>query len=243
MTWSMTPATRRNDPYPGGGRSADREEAPVTAHRFSPRGAGALDAESDEWLRRLRGHGAEHERALADLHRLLLRVAHAEARRRRGTLPEPVVADLDDLCLQAANDALVSVTSKLDEFAGRSRFTTWAIKFAIFEVSTRLRRHAWRGHTVRLDDEAWRRLPDARAATAERRAELDELLAETRRAVDEVLTARQRDVFVAAAVQEIPIDVLAERLGSSRGAIYKMLHDSRRKLRGALADAGMEVNA
>lgn len=215
----------------------------MTADRVLPQRADALDAESEDWLRRLRGDGAERERALADLHRLLLRVAHAEAQRRRGTLPEPVVADLDDLCLQAADDALLSVTAKLDDFAGRSRFTTWAIKFAIFEVSTRLRRHAWRGRRVRLDDEAWTRLPDSRAATAQRRAELNELLAEMRRAVDDVLTPRQRDVFVAAALQEVPIDVLAEQLGSGRGAIYKMLHDARRRLRGALADAGMEVTA
>lgn len=86
-------------------------------------------------------------------------------------------------------------------------------------------------------------LPDSRAATAQRRADLNELLAEMRRAVDDVLTPRQRDVFVAAALQEVPIDVLAEQLGSNRGAIYKMLHDARRRLRGALADAGMEVTA
>lgn len=242
VTGPATGAARRGHPYPGGG-GANGEEVSVTADRGSPPRAAALDAESEDWLRRLGGDGATRERALADLHRLLLRVAHAEAWRRRGTLPEPVLADLDDLCLQAADDALVSVTAKLDEFAGRSRFTTWAIKFAIFEVSTRLRRHAWRGRTVRLDDEAWTRLPDPVAETAQRRAEVHEVLAETRRAVDEVLTSRQRIVFIAAAVEEVPIDVLAERLGSNRGAVYKMLHDARRKLRGALAEAGMEVTA
>lgn len=200
-----------------------------------------LDLASNDWLRRLRAVDAERDDALAELHQLLVRVAHAEARRRRSALPDAVVADLDDLCLQAADDALVSITAKLDEFAGRSRFTTWAIKFAIFEISTRLRRHAWLGRTVQLEDEGWSRLPDASATTGQQRAEQRELLAELRRAVDEVLTPRQRDVFVAAAVQEVPIDVLAERLGSKRGAVYKTLHDARRKLRGALADAGMEV--
>jgi RNA polymerase sigma-70 factor (ECF subfamily) len=96
---------------------------------------------------------------------------------------------------------------------------------------------------VQLEDESWSRLPDASATTGQQRAEQGELLAELRRAVDEVLTPRQRDVFVAAAVQEVPIDVLAEHLGSNRGAVYKTLHDARRKLRGALADAGMGVTA
>jgi RNA polymerase sigma-70 factor, ECF subfamily len=201
------------------------------------------DGESEGWLRRLRADGTEREQALADLHRLLLRVAHAEAQRRRRTLPDPVLADLEDLCLQAADDALLAVTAKLDEFAGRSRFTSWAIKFAIFEISTRLRRHAWRGRRVQLDELAWSRLPDLNTPTAQRRAEQQELLVAVRRAVDEVLTPRQREVFLAAAVQDMPIDVLAERLGSSRGAVYKTLHDARRKLRGALANAGMEVEA
>jgi RNA polymerase sigma-70 factor, ECF subfamily len=202
-----------------------------------------LDAESEAWLRRLRADGAERDRAHAELHALFVRVAHAEAHRRRWALPDAVLADLDDLCLQAADDALLSVTTRIDRFAGRSRFTSWAIKFAIFELSTRLRRHAWRGRPVKLDDDAWSRLPDASAPTAHARAEQQELLDRLQRAVDEVLTPRQREVFVAAVVQDVPIDVLAERLSSSRGAIYKTLHDARRKLRGALAEAGLEVPA
>jgi RNA polymerase sigma-70 factor (ECF subfamily) len=213
----------------------------MSAERPLPETGTARDAESLRWLRALRGEGVERERALADLHRLLLRVAHAEARRRSASLPEPVLADLDDLCLQAADDALLSVMKRLDDFAGLSRFTTWAMKFAIFEISTRLRRHAWRGRPVKLDDEAWGRLPDVGGVTAQRQLEQRELIAGLRRAVDEVLTPRQREVFVAAAVREISIDALAERLETNRGAVYKTLHDARRKLRRALADAGMEV--
>ena len=214
----------------------------MTAGNSTPSPAlAARDVESEDWLRRLRGGGREQERALAELHGLLLRVAHAEARRRRGSLPDAVLADLDDLCLQAADDALLSVVGRLDAFAGRSRFTTWAIKFAMFEISTRLRRHAWRGRSVQLDDDVWSRVPDVGAPDAQRRAEQLELLSRLRRAVDEVLSPRQREVFVAAALQDVPIDVLAERLDSNRGAVYKTLHDARRKLRAALADAGIEV--
>ena len=201
------------------------------------------DPESQEWLRRLRADGAEGDRAQADLHSLLLRVAHGEANRRRGTLPDAVLADLDDLCTQAADDALLAVVTKLDQFAGRSRFTTWAIKFAMLETSVRLRRHAWRGRPVFLDDDAWQRVPDRGATDAPDRAEQRELLAHIARAVAERLTDHQRRVFTAAAVHEVPIDVLAERLGSNRNAIYKTLHDARRSLRRALADDGLEVPA
>ncbi len=214
-------------------------QATSTGHDPAPH----LDPESRLWLRRLSATGPERDAALADLHRLFVRVAHAEANRRRPSLPDAVVADLDDLCLQAADDALVAVIAKLDTFAGRSRFTAWAIKFVLLETSVRLRRHAWRGRPVELDDDAWSRLADTTATSGQRQVEQLELLEDLQRAIGAALTERQREVFVGAAVQEIPIDVLAERLGSNRNAVYKTLHDARRKLRAALADAGHEVLA
>jgi RNA polymerase sigma-70 factor, ECF subfamily len=199
------------------------------------------DRESEAWLRALRASGAERDRALAELHALLLRLARAEALRRRASLADAVLADLDDICLQAANDALVAIGAKLERFEGRSRFTTWACKFVLLELSSRLRRHAWRGRPVKLDQAAWERLADARAATVQGRLEQHELLRALRIAVESELTPLQREVFQAAVLGEVPIDVLAERLGSTRGAVYKTLHDARRKLRAALARDGYEV--
>lgn len=204
-------------------------------------GTSGPDAESREWVRRLGARGTERDRALADLHAILLRVSHAEANRRRASLPDAVVAELDDLCLQATDDALERVTAKLDGYAGRSRFTTWAIKFVLLTTSVALRRHAWRGRPVKLDNDAWARLVDARAAHPQRHVEHHELLRDLRTAVDGALTEHEREVFVAAALHEVPIDALAERLGSNRGAVYKTLHGARRKLRGALADGGHQV--
>lgn len=175
--------------------------------------------------------------AITRLHALLLRVARAEAGRRRGRLPDRVVEELDDLCVQAANDAVMNVLKKLDEFRGAARFTTWACKFVIFEISTRLRRHAWRQRGPGTDDPVWGRLTDG-APSALRVVENEELLTALQRAVREHLSDHQRTIFQAAAVDEVPIDVLAERFGSNRGAIYKTLHDARRKLRAALIDAG-----
>ena len=197
----------------------------------------ALDRESAEWLRDLRGNGGAREQAVARLHALLLRVARGEAGRRRATLPDRTIGDVDDLCVQAASDALMAVLAKLDTYRGAARFTTWACKFAILETSTRLRRHAWRQRKVELDDTIWDRLPDA-APPALQRLENDQLVEALHRAIDDHLTERQRLIFQSVTMDEVPIDVLAERLGTSRGAVYKALHDARAKLRRALIEAG-----
>jgi RNA polymerase sigma-70 factor, ECF subfamily len=195
------------------------------------------DEESATLLRELQHVGVVRDAATARLHALLLRVARAEANRRRALLPDRVQAEIDDLCVQAANDAAMSVLKKLAEFRGASRFTTWACKFVIFEVSTRLRRHAWRDRSLETSETAWNQFPDG-APSALRLLESQELAGALEQAIRERLTDRQRTVFQAAAIDDIPIDVLAERYGSTRGAMYKVLHDARRKLREALVAAG-----
>jgi RNA polymerase sigma-70 factor, ECF subfamily len=194
-----------------------------------------MDTESNQWLEQLRS-GPSREATVARLHALLLRISHAEANRRAPSLPAQTVADLDDLCMQAVNDAVVAITRKLDAFQGLSRFTTWASKFVILEISSRLRRHAWRHRRVESDESVWDQLMDSAPAASDR-LEQREQLQLLREAVKCELTDRQRLVFTAVTADEIPIDVLAERLGSSRGAIYKILHDSRLKLQRALSRA------
>jgi len=197
----------------------------------------ALDRESAEWVHDLQQEGDVREQAVARLHALLVRVARGVAARRRATLPARALDDVDDVCVHAANDALMAVLAKLDTYRGTARFTTWACKFVIFEASTRLRRHAWRERRVEPDETVWDRLPDA-APPALQRLENDQLISALHHAVNEHLTERQRLVFQSAALEDVPIDVLAERLGTSRGAIYKTLHDARGKLRRALIEAG-----
>ena len=192
-----------------------------------------FDTESAQWIEGLRGEPSIREAALARLHAMLLGVSRAEAFRRRTTLPADISNDLDDLCLQAANDAVLAVVRKLDDFRGASRFTTWAYKFAVLEVSVRLRRRAWNTRRVDLDAASWGRLADA-TPMADQGVEEREFLAAVRNAVEKTLTKYQRDVFLSVAVEEIPIDVIADRTGSTRGAVYKVLYDARRKLREAL---------
>jgi RNA polymerase sigma-70 factor, ECF subfamily len=200
----------------------------------------ALDPESRNWLHSLRGDGRVREEAVARLHALLLRAARFEAGRRRASLPDLDGGDLDDIALQSANDALVAVLAKLDQFRGQSRFTTWAYKFALLETAVKLRRRPWRGREVPFEPERWPE-PTSAGLGPEARAEQSELLAAVRRAIDTALTPRQREVLVAVTLNDVPIDVLAERLGTTRGALYKTIHDARRKLRQALDADGYEL--
>jgi RNA polymerase sigma-70 factor, ECF subfamily len=200
-----------------------------------------LDEESREWLRDLRADGAVRDEAIARLHALLLRAARFECARRRATLPHLRGDDLDDLANQAADDALVSVLKRLDSFRGASRFTTWAYKFALLEAAVKLRKRAWQGREVPLEPESWSLFASGGLEPGEE-VEQTELLSTLQEAIAEVLTPHQRSVLVALALNGVPIDVLAERLGSNRGALYKTLHDARRKLRKHLAERGLSVN-
>ena len=195
------------------------------------------DVDSAEWLRVLAGTGPQREEGLARLHALLLRIARAEVAR-RGPRLRLTGPELDDLAYQAAADALIAITSKLGQFRGESRFTTWAYKFVIFEVSAKIGRHFWRHPTVPFDAEVWERLPDRFGFDPAREAEWRDLVVALRRAVDEELTTRQRRVFVALVLNGVPLDALVIELASNRNAIYKTLFDARRKLRAALAANG-----
>ena len=166
--------------------------------------AGRFDVDSHAWVEDLSAAETERTAALERLHDLLLRGAYSEAGRRRHLYLEIGGAELDDLCRQAADDAVVAVMAKLDGYRGASRFTTWAYAFVVFEVSVKLRRHAWRrGRIPTADDDAtWDRLAEG-AGSAQTRVEAAELLRALRRAVAEELTPRQHEVFVAVALNDV----------------------------------------
>jgi RNA polymerase sigma-70 factor (ECF subfamily) len=200
----------------------------------------SLDPESREWLRCLRASGVERDQAVARLHALLLRAARFEVARRRPTPPHLRGGDLDDIANQAADDAVMSVLRRLDDFRGASRFTTWAYKFALLEAAVKLRKRAWQGREVPLEPESWG-LFSSVGLEPDAEAEQSELLETLQSAIEEALTPHQRRVLVALAVNGVPIDVLAERLNTNRNALYKTLHDARRKLRRHLDGRGLAL--
>jgi RNA polymerase sigma-70 factor, ECF subfamily len=197
-----------------------------------------LDAESRAWVSALGGDGPRRDRAVAELHDLLLGAARFEIARRRAALPHLRGDDFADLAMQSADDALVAILGKLDSFRGASRFTTWAYKFALLEAAVKVRRRAWQGREVPLAPDGWEAVADEQLSP-HAGAEQSELLAEIRSGIAE-LTPHQREILVAITLSGVPIDVLAERLNTTRGALYKTLHDARRKLRDHLAARGME---
>jgi RNA polymerase sigma-70 factor (ECF subfamily) len=179
---------------------------------------------------------------MSELHALQLRAARFELGRRREQLAHLTRADVEDLATQAADDALMAILAKLDSFRGASRFTTWAYKFALLEAGVKARRRAWQGREISVDEQTWPEIADT-ARTAHERLEQTELLDALGAAIRSALTPHQRTVFSALALNGVPIDVLAERLQTTRGALYKTLHDARRKLRAALAAQGYAVDA
>jgi RNA polymerase sigma-70 factor (ECF subfamily) len=198
--------------------------------------------DSRKWLSALRGMGDERDAAVRRLHQLLVRAARFEVSRRRAALSHVRGEELDDLALQAADDALVAVLSKLDDYRGESRFTTWAYKFALLEAGVRLRRRAWQEREVVLEPEVWPLMADGRKSP-QSQAEASELMQALKHSIDGCLTDHQREVLVALALNGVPLDVLTERLNTTRGALYKTLHDARRKLRSDLAQKGFTLDS
>jgi RNA polymerase sigma-70 factor, ECF subfamily len=189
-------------------------------------------------VQHLQGDHPSHEQAVARLHDVLRRSAIHELGRRRALLGSVTGPEFEDIAQQCADDALMSILARIGEFRGLSRFTTWAYKFVMFEVSNKTARHAWHHHAPSSEELAWERLPDAIAPKPGEQAERSEQLAVLTRAIQDDLTPRQREVFVAIALNDVPIDVLALQLHTNRNAIYKNLFDARRRLKASLAAAG-----
>lgn len=189
----------------------------------------------DAWQADLADEGPAHELALARLRDILLRASRHQVWRLRDLLPGAGAGDLEDLAQQAADDALVAVLRQLGTFEGRSRFTTWAYKFGILHAGVAVRRQAWRHREIPLPDTMT--FVDTAPSPAQH-SEAADLARAVQAAIATELTPHQRRVVLALLVEGVPIDVLADRLGSTRNALYKTLHDARRRLRTSLTDSG-----
>jgi RNA polymerase sigma-70 factor (ECF subfamily) len=200
--------------------------------------AALVDRTSRRWVEQLHPDHPHHAHAAAKLHDVLQRAAVHELYRRRGQLQGLSGPEFDDVAQQCADDTMMKILARVDDFEGRSRFTTWAYAFVIFEVSSKVARHAWRHHPPSPEDLTWDHLPDTLTPRPGEQVERREQLAALTKAIEEDLTPRQREVFAAIALNDVPIDVLALQLDSNRNAIYKNLFDARRKLRASLAAAG-----
>ncbi len=190
-------------------------------------------AESRAWVSDLRGVGPRRRQAIAALHERLRCEAGFEIRRR--ATPELSSSDYDDLAVQAADDALMTLLRKLDDFRGESQFWTWARRFAQLEAPVSIRRRV--GHDTLVATDAPSELMDP-VAVGSSPAELVEDRQLLRRVIGLIvttLTPRQRTVLIAIAIHGDSPAALAAELDTTPGAIYKTLHDARSKLKAELA--------
>jgi RNA polymerase sigma-70 factor (ECF subfamily) len=193
------------------------------------------DHEDRRWIEDLGPLGQNREAAVRRVHELMLRAARHQVAQMYTSLPALGAARIDDIVNQAADEATVALLGKLSSFEGRSRFTTWAYKFGILHAAVEVRRNMWRHHELTLEE-----LPEPASpgTSPEQYAEATDFAAAVNTAIDVALTAHQRRVVLALLADNVPIDVLADRLGSTRNALYKTLHDARTQLRAHLRATG-----
>ena len=196
-----------------------------------------FDEKSQAWLDALHSRGARREEAIGRLHALLIREARFEVGRRTAFLTHPSGRDLDDLAEQAANDAVVAILAKLDQFRGDSLFTTWARRFVQREAPAKLRRRLGHARELPADDgfEDARMWP-VHADSPHELSVAKESAEKLARLIADELTTRQREVLIALTIDGEPTAELAKRLDTSTGALYKNLYDARRKLEAGLAE-------
>jgi RNA polymerase sigma-70 factor, ECF subfamily len=208
--------------------SARRSEEPLVSVM-------ARDLAGGDWVELLSAPGPGHDEALQRLHELLLRAARQQVSRMQPALNGIGQVRQDDIINQAADEAMISLLGKLATFEGRSRFTTWAYKFGILQAAVEVNRSMWRHRDVPLDDV---HEPLAAGASPEQFSEAADFSIAVGAAIEQTLTDHQRRVVLALLVDDVPIDVLAEHLGTSRNTLYKTLHDARKRLRAHLTATG-----
>jgi len=208
----------------------------VSAEDRVPPEADLADShEPTNWVEALSLPGPRQDQAMSSLHQMMLRASRHQVWRMRSTLAGVGNERLEEIANQAADEAMMAVLKKLATFEGRSRFTTWAYKFAILQSATEVRRYAWQNRDVELLDDGQ---VMERSPSPANYAEASDLASAVRLAIDEALTPHQRRITIALLVDDIPIDVLAQRLGSNRNALYKTVHDARTRLRAHLIASG-----
>jgi RNA polymerase sigma-70 factor (ECF subfamily) len=195
---------------------------------------------NEEWLKALRSTGAQRDDALADLHRIL------NLGLQRGLLGrvDTSAPEFATMAEDFVQDSLLKILDKLDTFAGRSKFTTWAHKITVHIALTELRRKRWQDSsldqlTEREDGEYTPSYTADPSPTPENTAERNDMLSRVNRIIEEELTDKQRTVMKSAVIQGQPAAVVAREMDMNPNAVYKLLHDARLRLKRRLEEEGL----
>jgi RNA polymerase sigma-70 factor, ECF subfamily len=209
-----------------------------------------IDRTNEQWLADLQGSTDQQALALDDLRQRLQRGIYYYLSRERSDLAGLAAHELTQMAEDLAQDATLRVIENLGSFRGDSRFTTWATKIAVRVAISDLRRARYKDFS--LDDlTADGDLSPGTVATGitsapppnpESETERDDVMHKVSRALEEALTERQRVALTAVALEGVPLEIVAEQMGTNRNALYKLIHDARRKLRTHLESQGLSTN-
>lgn len=204
---------------------------------------------NEAWLADLRGAPEVQTQAIEDLQQRLQRGIFYYLSRERSDLSSLSNHELTQMSQDLAQDATLRVIENLDSFRGDSLFTTWATRIATRVAISELRRARYKDFsldsmTANGDFLSLTTNPVASSTplAPERAAEQTEMLGRIQHALDEVLTERQQQALIAVAVRGVPLEVVAEQMNTNRNALYKLLHDARRKLKSHLESQGLSMD-
>jgi RNA polymerase sigma-70 factor (ECF subfamily) len=204
---------------------------------------------NDDWLADLQAGGEVQTQALEDLKERLQRGIFYYLSRERSDLTGLSHHELTQMAQDLAQDATLRVMDNLDSFRGDSAFTTWATRIAVRVAISDLRRARYKDFS--LDDltaegdflpSSANPVAGERPVSPERAAEQNEVVEKIRLALNGVLTPRQTQALIAVAVRGVPLDVVADQMHTNRNALYKLIHDARRKLRTHLEQQGLTTD-
>jgi RNA polymerase sigma-70 factor, ECF subfamily len=208
-----------------------------------------IDRTNDQWLAELTGPSDVQALALEDLRQRLQRGIFYYLSRERSDLSHLSNQEITQMAEDLAQDATLRVIDNLDSFRGDSRFTTWATKIAVRVAISDLRRARYKDFSldgltaneelIPSTSNTVGNLPDP---SPEEAAERAEVLSRISAALEEALTERQYKALVAVALRGVPLEIVAEQMNTNRNALYKLLHDARRKLRTYLESQGLTMD-
>ncbi|MFW5690978.1 MAG: sigma-70 family RNA polymerase sigma factor [Chloroflexota bacterium] len=206
----------------------------------------AIDRTNDQWLEDLRAEGERQQTALADLRKRLRRSILYYLSQERSDLRDLSTQELERIADDLAQDATLRVLDNIEKFRGEAKFTTWANRIAVRLAISDLRRARYRDFSLDNLTADGELMPDSLDTDGtppgpERSVERDDVLARLNVAMEEALTERQFQAIQAVALRGVPMDIVAEQMGTNRNALYKLLHDARRKLRGHLEAQGLSL--
>lgn len=202
---------------------------------------------NEDWLHDLRSAGTSYAAALHELREYLLKAVFLYYHRRRSDLSHLARDELAQMAEDTAQDALLKILENLDTFRGDSKFTTWAYRIAINQAAGDLRRRRWDNVTLdAINEQTEDSLPpllatlkDPTAGDPDSRVIRDRIWELISDVIDNEFTERQRTVFLQQYFQDVPPEIIAERLGTNRNNVYKIAHDARVKLKDRLLKLGL----